>query len=447
MRRARCCWWRRCSAAARCRAPARPPARSSGRRPAAVRHAHRRRSPRRSPRPRARSRRSASASDFVNAGVVSPDTISPGDTLSVRVWENVDTGLLAGVGQKATPLEAMQVDQARRDLHALRRPGQAAGRSPDQLRQDDHRGPAATRPPTRRSRWCASPATARRSASWAACRRPGVYPIEAPTRRLSAMLARAGGVALVPDVAQIKIERGGRTGRDLAAGPLRQPALRRRAAARRPDHRRGGPPLVHRARRQHRPGSGCPSPSATCRRSRRIAAPAASTAARPIRPASSSSAQETPEVANRVLGRADLVGPQRMAYLLDLTRPEGLFSAREFVIRDEDTIYITEAPFASWTRVLAVATAAVSLTDCRRDRGVVERPLTLARFGATSVKPFVENALAINSSLTLIICLVYRRDGRSSVGHTSQAIAPRARESMASPRSEEYRKGKVGLDW
>ena len=66
--------------------------------------------------------------------------------------------------------------------------------------------------------------------------------------------------------------------------------------------------------------------------------------------------QETSEVANRVLGRADLVGPQRMAYLLDLTRPEGLFSAREFVIRDEDTIYITEAPFASWSRVLAVAT-------------------------------------------------------------------------------------------
>ena len=57
-----------------------------------------------------------------------------------------------------------------------------------------------------------------------------------------------------------------------------------------------------------------------------------------------------------MLGRADLVGPQRMAYLLDLTRPEGLFSAREFIIRDEDTIYITEAPFASWSRVLAVAT-------------------------------------------------------------------------------------------
>ena len=59
---------------------------------------------------------------------------------------------------------------------------------------------------------------------------PGVYPIEAPTLRLSAMLAAAGGVALVPDVAQIKIERGGQTGRiwlqDLYDNPRYDIALR-----------------------------------------------------------------------------------------------------------------------------------------------------------------------------------------------------------------------------
>ena len=50
-----------------------------------------------------------------------------------------------------------------------------------------------------------------------------------------------------------------------------------------------------------------------------------------------------------------------MAYLLDLTSSEGLFSAREFIIRDEDTVYLTEAPFAAWSRVLSVAVTAVSL--------------------------------------------------------------------------------------
>ena len=71
---------------------------------------------------------------------------------------------------------------------------------------------------------------------------------------------------------------------------------------------------------------------------------------------------ETQEVANRVMGRSDLIGPQRVAYLLNLTQPEGLFSAREFIIRDEDTVYITEAPFASWSRVLGLAGRAVNLT-------------------------------------------------------------------------------------
>ena len=42
--------------------------------------------------------------DFVGAGVVRRRRHQPGDTLKVRVWESVDTGLLAGVGQKVTAL-------------------------------------------------------------------------------------------------------------------------------------------------------------------------------------------------------------------------------------------------------------------------------------------------------------------------------------------------------
>ena len=40
------------------------------------------------------------------------------------------------------------------------------------------------------------------------------------------------------------------------------------------------------------------------------------------------------------------------AYVIDLTNPGGIFIAKEFQIRDDDTIYITEAPFVAWTRVL-----------------------------------------------------------------------------------------------
>lgn len=49
---------------------------------------------------------------FINAGLVGSDTIQPGDTLGLTIWENVDVGLLAGAGTNATTLEEVQVDGA-----------------------------------------------------------------------------------------------------------------------------------------------------------------------------------------------------------------------------------------------------------------------------------------------------------------------------------------------
>ena len=63
---------------------------------------------------------------------------------------------------------------------------------------------------------------------------------------------------------------------------------------------------------------------------------------------------EPPEIANQVLGRTDLVGAQRLVYVLNLTEPNGLFLARDFVIRDGDTLYVTEAPYAQWTKTISL---------------------------------------------------------------------------------------------
>ena len=73
--------------------------------------------------------------DFVNAATVSPDQIRPGDKLSVRVWENVDTGLLVGTGQKATGLEAVEVDQSGEIFVPYAGRIEAAGSTPAGLRQ------------------------------------------------------------------------------------------------------------------------------------------------------------------------------------------------------------------------------------------------------------------------------------------------------------------------
>lgn len=61
---------------------------------------------------------------------------------------------------------------------------------------------------------------------------------------------------------------------------------------------------------------------------------------------------EPDDIANQVLGRTDLIGAQRMVYVLDLTAPNGVFVARDFVIRDGDTVYVTEAPFVQWSKTV-----------------------------------------------------------------------------------------------
>jgi polysaccharide export outer membrane protein len=65
---------------------------------------------------------------------------------------------------------------------------------------------------------------------------------------------------------------------------------------------------------------------------------------------------EPAEIANAVLGRSDLEGDQRMIYVLDLTQPTGMFEARDFLVRDGDTVYVTEAPFVQWQKTLTAIT-------------------------------------------------------------------------------------------
>ena len=69
---------------------------------------------------------------------------------------------------------------------------------------------------------------------------------------------------------------------------------------------------------------------------------------------------EPAEIANQVLGRDDLVGAQRLVYVLDLTQPNGVFMARDFAVRDDDTLYVTEAPFSKWSKVIAALTGSLS---------------------------------------------------------------------------------------
>jgi len=58
-----------------------------------------------------------------------------------------------------------------------------------------------------------------------------------------------------------------------------------------------------------------------------------------------------------------VIGTQRFAYVLDLTRPNGLFLARDFIIRDGDTVYVTEAPYVQWQKTLSAVTGSAATAD------------------------------------------------------------------------------------
>lgn len=297
---------------------------------------------------------------FVNAPALSPDTIRPGDTVSVQVWENVDAGLLVGAGQKATRLEALQVDQSGDIFVPYAGRIRASGQSPDQLRQTitESLSPQTPDPQVEVLRVAGDGATV---SVMGGVRTPGVYPIQAPTLRLSAMLAQAGGVALTPDVAQIKVERDGRTGRvwlqDLYDNPRYDIALRA-----------GDRIIVEEDRRSFTALGATTGQKRVPFNKRDMSVIEALGAVggldgRAANPSGVFVFRDDPaEVANRVLGRRDLVGEQRMVYVLNLTAPDGMFAAREFRIRDEDTIYSTEAPWGTWARIIAIATSAAVLT-------------------------------------------------------------------------------------
>ena len=183
----------------------------------------------------------------------------------------------------------------------------------------------------------------------------GVYAIERPTRTLTTMLARAGGLSIEPEITQVTVIRGNKRSKiwlqDLYDNPELDIALRG-----------GDKILVEQDTRTFTALGATGSQSRVQFESQTLSAVEAlaqvggltSTAADPT--GVFVFRNEPAEIANSVLGRNDLQGAQRLVYVLDLTQPNGMFLARDFSIRDDDTLYVTEAPFTQWNKTISAVT-------------------------------------------------------------------------------------------
>ncbi len=296
---------------------------------------------------------------FRNAGVVASDMISSGDTLNITVYENVkDDPLLGNSGQRVSALSSVQVDGQGYIFIPYAGRIKAAGQTSEGVRQAITRKLEDQTPDPQVSvmRMAGEGSTVSISGQAGA---NGVYPIEASTRTLATMLAKSGGVTIDPATAIVRVTRGGHTGKiwlkDLYENPSLDIALRP-----------GDKIMIEEDSRQFialgatGAQSTVPFESATMSALEAIATVGglSTMAADPkgvfiLR-------DESEGIARAVLGRPDLIGDQRIVYVLNLTEPTGLFEARDFQIRDGDTLYVTEAPFVQWQKTLGAITGSTS---------------------------------------------------------------------------------------
>ena len=297
---------------------------------------------------------------FESASVTAADVIRAGDTLGLTVWENSDVPLL-GAPQAATVLEQVQVDDAGFIFVPYAGRIKAAGNTPESLRQVITRKLDAQTPDPQVMvrRLAGDGATVSIVGNVGA---QGVFPIERPTRMLSAMLAQAGGIGIDPEVAMVTIIRGGNRSKvwlqDLYDDPRADIALRANDRI-----------LVEADTRTFTALGATGSQTRVPFETRTISAIEALATVGGLNSALADPTgvfvfrNEPAAIANAVLGRDDLQGAQRMIYVLNLTEPNGMFTARDFAIREDDTVYVTEAPYVQWTKTLTAISTPLSTVD------------------------------------------------------------------------------------
>ncbi len=302
-----------------------------------------------------------------SGALIGSDIIRPGDVISLNVYENVPEGLLAPDTANNAILEELQVDDAGFIFVPYAGRVRAAGQTPDALRRILTRSLDEQTPDPQVvvARAQGDGATVSVAGGVTA---QGVYPVTRATNRLSSMIATAGGIAIPLETAQVLVTRGNRQDRAWLQDIYSNPSL---DIAMRPGDRI----LV---RQDQRAFSVLGSTGASSRMtfdSREISAIDALAMVGGLDPLRADPTgvfifrDEVPEVATEILGIGHFMSDVRFVYVLDLTAPTGMFNARDFKIRDGDTIFVTEAAASLWSRQIAsltgtltAASAAQSLT-------------------------------------------------------------------------------------
>lgn len=289
---------------------------------------------------------------FVDGSLANTDVIQPGDVVSLLIYENVTDGLLSEAGPAS--IDAVEVDSAGFIFVPYAGRLRAAGNTVEALRQMITRNldEQTPDPQVLVRRQMGDGATVTVTGAVTA---QGVFPLTRPTRTLSSVLAASGGLAIEPEIARVTVVRGDHSGtiwfQDLFEQTNTDIALRG-----------GDRILVEEDTRTFTALGATGAQTIVPFQSRVISAIEAIASVGGLNAQQADPTgvfvlrNEPEEIARAVLGRDDLIGPQRMVYVLDLTAPTGVFEARDFVIRDEDTVYVTDAPITQFNNAVGAIT-------------------------------------------------------------------------------------------
>ncbi|TQM92998.1 polysaccharide export outer membrane protein [Roseinatronobacter monicus] len=292
------------------------------------------------------------------------DTIRPGDVIRLNVYENVPEGLLAQSGTNNAIIEEVQVDDAGFIFVPYAGRVRAAGHTPDALRRIltqslDEQTPD---PQVMVTRAPGDGATVSVAGGVGA---QGVYPVTRASNRLSSMIATAGGLNIPLETAQVLVTRGNRQDsawlQDIYSDPSLDIAMRA-----------GDRILLRQDQRSFTVLGATGSADRMTFDTRQISAIDAIAMVGGLDPLRADPKgvfifrDEIPEVATEILGIGQFVTDVRFVYVLDLTAPTGMFNARDFKVRDGDTIFVTEASSAVWARQISSLTGTLTAAGAIR---------------------------------------------------------------------------------
>jgi polysaccharide export outer membrane protein len=292
------------------------------------------------------------------------DTIRPGDTITLNVYENVPEGLLAPETTNNAIIETLQVDDAGFIFVPYAGRIRAAGQTPEALRRIltrslDEQTPD---PQVMVAREQGDGSTVSVTGGVTA---QGVYPVTRASNRLSSVIASAGGISIPLETAQVLVTRGKRQDsawlEDIFSDPSLDIAMRG-----------GDRVLVKQDQRSFSVLGATGTTNRVAFETQQISAIDALASVGGLDPLRADPKgvfifrDERPEIATEILGFGKFVTDVRFVYVLDLTAPTGMFNARDFKIRDGDTIFVTEASSVLWARQISALTGSITAASSIR---------------------------------------------------------------------------------